>query len=81
MSCGRTMGHGESCSEGWLCGSCQAVEQLHARVAELEAQMNNIRYVYQKVDLNAAVLSPSLLFDLSDAIYLPPDKFFPRVGK
>ena len=41
--CGRTTGHGESCSVGWLCGACSekakaadALELADKRIAELE---------------------------------------------
>ena len=41
--CGRTTGHGESCSVGWLCGACadkakaaDALELADKRIAELE---------------------------------------------
>lgn len=41
--CGRTTGHGESCSVGWLCGACAdkakaaaALELADKRIAELE---------------------------------------------
>lgn len=40
--CGRTTGHGESCSVGWLCGACadkakaaDALELADKRIAEL----------------------------------------------
>ena len=45
--CGRTTGHGESCSVGWLCGACadkakaaDALELADKRIAELEAKID-----------------------------------------
>ena len=36
MSCGRTIGHGETCQPDYLCGSC-------LRIAELEAENHALR--------------------------------------
>jgi hypothetical protein len=32
IPCGQTVGHGESCSEGYLCAGCAEVERLRAQL-------------------------------------------------
>ena len=35
MSCGRVMGMGESCVDGWECGQCQEIKKLKAFVGSV----------------------------------------------
>ena len=45
------------------------IATLKARIEALESQLKNIRNVYDSIDLNACVMAPRKLFDLTDAIY------------
>ena len=36
MSCGRTIGHGETCQPDYLCGTCERISELEATIAELK---------------------------------------------
>ena len=37
MSCGKTIGHGETCQEGWLCDACERIEKLEKLLDEVRA--------------------------------------------
>lgn len=42
--CGKTAGHGDSCTAGWLCDACEGKYKMHdalyAFAAKLEAEIN-----------------------------------------
>jgi hypothetical protein len=40
--CGRTTGHGESCSEGWLCGHCEEIAELKHKVQVYARNYNQL---------------------------------------
>jgi hypothetical protein len=42
IPCGQTLGHGKSCSEGYLCEQCSEIEQLKAAMAELLSGHDNL---------------------------------------
>lgn len=39
VPCGRVLGHGEYCTEGYLCGGCRAVESLVAENNRMRAAL------------------------------------------
>lgn len=51
--------------EVWYKLDCEAADRIEA----LEGQLKNIKNVYDSIDLNACVIAPRKLFDLTDAIY------------
>ena len=53
------------------------IEQAE-RLKELEDTLKNIRSAYRNIDLNASTIDPSLLFDLTDSMYLKPADYLPR---
>ena len=42
MACGKTLGHGESCVEGWLCESCER-EKILIEALEWYADEKNYK--------------------------------------
>ena len=49
--------------------ACDYADEMADRIEALEGQLKNIRNVYDSIDLNACVMAPRKLFDLTDAIY------------
>jgi hypothetical protein len=44
MSCGRTIGHGETCQPDYLCGACERIAKLQTELAALrEAALDYLR--------------------------------------
>ena len=35
VPCGQNMGHGSSCTDGYLCDSCERITELEAKLAEI----------------------------------------------
>ena len=42
VPCGNNMGHGSSCTEGYLCNACLHIEELEAQLAEKEKLLKEI---------------------------------------
>ena len=51
------------------------------RIEKLGSTIKNIKSAYANIDLNESIIDPSLLFDLTDAIYENPDDYLPRNPK
>lgn len=41
--CGRTLGHGETCCEGYLCSGCRTLADRDAQIERLTAQLAEAR--------------------------------------
>lgn len=54
---------------GWCRLTPDIVIDVYVRLRALQAQIKNIKTVYETIDLNACVMAPRKLFRLTDAIY------------
>lgn len=46
MSCGKTLGHGISCVDGYLCNECTEIERLIDLVEILETKLETVNTEY-----------------------------------
>ena len=44
IPCGRNTGHGEYCSDGWLCGACETVKALRAELTQIKREFYDAIY-------------------------------------
>lgn len=47
--CSTTIGHGMSCSAGFLCGSCEKISELVEKYTELEQKNNQLKKRWEKL--------------------------------
>lgn len=77
MSCGRTVGHGETCVEGYLCETCAEKEKIQLENARLAIQVLKAQELMQALvaalNLNDAIMSElvKLGMETSRAIPMP----------
>lgn len=47
VPCGQNMGHGSSCTDGYLCDSCERIVELEAQVAKLNVTNQRWMEMYE----------------------------------
>ena len=50
MSCGRTIGHGETCQPDYLCGTCERISELEAKLDE-----QGFEFADREAEMEAAI--------------------------
>jgi hypothetical protein len=74
IPCGKVMGHGERCSDGWLCGDCRDTQKL----LEENALFKQIAFSLAMIDRDYFTEHDEALLD--EAIELSRD-WYERYGK